>query len=147
MRPITGDGRPSERIQFRCDPVLRERAQLAASECEMDLAEWMRQVVEGAVELHFEQGPTEADENEIPDPVEDPEYYLAQLEEDARAAREAESPHRPPVTVHPGLHDPEPATPSPRDCPHHPLWRTGNRCRCGATIGARARAGTTGRFR
>lgn len=128
----------TELIQFRCSEEDRQRAIVAAAECEMTLGEWSRAVFKGALDVHFDDhadgdaGP----EIDVPDPSEDPDGYTETIEREARATRAAdtETPATAPNVVHPGLHEEEL---SPRDCPHLPQWRLGALCRCGATVGGR----------
>lgn len=143
-----GERQYPERLWFRAAEGTKEQIEIAATECELRPGEWIRAVVDSALEVHMSQT-TEAEEVEVPDALEDPEDYIRQVEADARAAREADPPAGTPRVQHPGLHEEAPRSPQerpdPKTCPHPPQWRQGARCRCGTVIGAsRVRAAGAG---
>jgi hypothetical protein len=135
-------------LQARCTAALRQKCELAATECEMTLGEWLRAIAESACEVHFADH-EDAEEIDVPEPAEDPEEYLAKLDEDAARMRLQELAGPAPEVIHPGLHaDPGPEL-NARDCPHLPQWTVGGRCsRCKTQVAPRPRvaSGGFGRF-
>jgi hypothetical protein len=139
-------------LQTRCSEETRQRAELAATECELSLGEWIRLVIEGALEMHFDNSGL-MEELDVPEPEDDPAEYIARIEEDAKGLRAAGEvgPASAAAVIHPGLHDGVPAggatppaqrEPSPaRTCPHMPQWVIGGRCKCGTRVVAGRRVG------
>jgi hypothetical protein len=133
-------------LQCRVDKETRARAEQAAAECEMPLGTWLREVVDGALEAHFDIEVVESETHpgefyevrrsagtctclgfehaghckhlDVPEPIVDP------------VLTEPVGPV--PQVEHPGERTSQPEPLSERDCPHLPQWwRATGRCRCG----------------
>lgn len=119
-------------ITTRVTAELRLRVEQAAADCSMTVSEWVREVVESALELH-EAGPPPELEGETED------EYRARVERDAANVRAALEAERTPSST-PKKFD------NPRDCPHLPQWRSaGGRCSgCGGLIRLPGAAGRIG---
>jgi hypothetical protein len=124
-------------IQFRVSDEMKEQVLAAAEDCQLQEGEWMRAIIESALEAHAanlaadlagEQEPEddEDDEDEIPDPS-DPDYEN-KVREAASGERERLRRRTPRGKGQPKV--------NPRDCVHPPSQRRGPKCgRCGLQIG------------
>lgn len=122
------------------------RAARAALECGMTTAQWLREVVEGAVELHEDPDQTMLDMVDPPvdavwdavDPPVDvsPEGYEVAVREAARVARRQNS------ALQRGQVKKKRKYERTADCPHMPRRRSGGTCTdCGLNVGARLEFG------
>lgn len=157
-------------LQARVTRDVRERAEQAASDCNLTVGEWVREVVKGALELHF--GLTVPSDTR-PDVVyhvdatgctcpgfehhghcrhlallrgEEAQPTRAELEAEREDYEAALADAVPPVPLqaHP---PPTPTAPSPRDCPHLPPYVAGRCRRCGLRLAQPARMGVMRRVR
>ena len=124
-------------LAVRIAPTLFERLSVAWTDCQMTQSDWLRAVLEAAVELHEEQAaaPTIPEPETWDDVPADPAAYEAALNEAAQAERRRLTGQRP----QPAATRQTYRYPSFRDCPHMMSdRRPSGRCAgCGANVGAR----------
>jgi hypothetical protein len=165
---------PSPFLQARVSRDTRDRAEQAAQDCEVPLGTWLREVIEDALDAHFDVELVESEtlpevfyevrsrlglcscpgftnhghckhlslKEEDAEPDED---YLARLDAEAAELRSEVMPavvrvQHPGEVLAPAAEAPpdSPQLLNPRDCPHHPAWVKGGRCRCGTSVGRRS---------
>jgi hypothetical protein len=115
------------------EKVLRDRVTMAADECEVTIAEWVRQALEAVLKVH-ESGANRPDSYEDePEPemsaANDP-GYAERVETAARAERDRLAQDRPPAQQKKSGY-----RYNTRECPHVPRARVGAKCSdCGGTL-------------